>query len=159
MEEPISKSQKKRDAEALTKLGSELVELKVALLDMLPLPEALYKAILDAKQIKSFGAKKRQSLLIGKLMRAVDAELITEAYNNLVADNSAQTADFHALEIWRDRLMQADNMALTEFITEYQPRDIQFLRQLIKKAIEEKTRGKNIGASKALFRYLRSCVS
>lgn len=158
-DEPLSKSQKKREAEALTKFGAELVELKISVLETLPLPENLYKAIVDAKQIKSFGAKKRQIHLIGKLMRAADTEAIREAYENLLSESSAQTADFHALEQWRDRLMLGENSTLTEFIDLYHPKDIQFLRQLIKKAIDEHSRGKNLGAAKALFRYLRSCVS
>lgn len=159
MEEFVSKSQKKRDAEALTRLGSELTELKVSILETLPLAPSLLQAILDAKQIKSFGAKKRQVLLIGKLLRSADSEAILEAYNNLLSESSAQTADFHALEVWRDRLIQGDSAALTEFINQYQPDDIQFLRQLIKKAIDEQTHEKNRGAAKALFRYLRSCIS
>lgn len=159
MEESPSRSQKKRDAEALTKLGAELIALKLSQLETLPLTDPLYRAILDAKKIKSFGAKKRQILLIGKLMRSADHEAILEAWNLLQSESSAQTADFHALEIWRDRLIQGDNKALTEFVDQYQPEDIQFFRQLIKKAIDDQKKNKNSGAAKALFRYLRSCIS
>ena len=46
--------------------------------------------------------------------------------------------------------------ALTEFIDIYHPEDVQQLRQLIKKAVDDQQKEKNTGAAKALFRYLRS---
>ena len=158
MEEPISKSQKKRDAEALRKLGVKLIELSTAKLDTLPLTDQLRQAILDAKLIKSHGATRRQAQLIGKLMRNADSEAILNAYEALVAEDGAQTAAFHELEQWRERLINEGKEALTEFIDGYQPADVQQLRQLVKKAVDEQNAGKHLGASKALFRFLRSCL-
>ena len=66
MEEPISKSQKKRDADALQKIGVELVALSLEKLDTLPLPDNLRRAIIEAKSLKSHGAIRRQAQLIGK---------------------------------------------------------------------------------------------
>lgn len=157
-EEFISKSQKKREAKALQDLGVTLVSLSETTLNTLPLPEPLYKAILDAKQISSFGAKKRQALWIGKLLRAADSEAILQAYNHILQENSAQTADFHLAEQWRDTLI-TNPAALTEFIDNYQPEDIQHLRQLIKKAQQEQHKTQKTGAAKALFRYIRSCIA
>ncbi|MFC3908325.1 ribosome biogenesis factor YjgA [Legionella dresdenensis] len=158
MEEPISKSQKKREADALQKVGVELVELPMEKLDQLPLTDVLRQAIVQAKAIKSHGAKRRQAQLIGKLMRAADSEAILAGYQEMMAEHSAQNAVFHELEVWRERLIADGKDALTEFIEEFQPADVQQLRQLIKKAVDEKTIGKPIGASKALFRFLRSCL-
>ena len=75
----ISKSQKKRDADALKKVGVELVALSVDKLDLLPLSEPLRSAILEAKRLKSHGAVKRQAQLIGKLMRSADHDDILAA--------------------------------------------------------------------------------
>jgi ribosome-associated protein len=158
MEDIKSKSQKKREAEDLQKLGVNLLHLTLDKLDTLPLPERLKQAILEAKRIKSHGAIRRQTQLIGKLMRTSDFAAINEAYESIMAQDKAQTADFHVLEHWRDQLIQGGNDALTAFIAEYQPTDIQHLRQLIKKAVDEKKNEKNMGASKALFRYLRTCI-
>lgn len=158
MDEPISKSQKKRDAEALRKLGVELIDLPQGKLETLPLSEPLLRAILEAKRLKSHGAMRRQAQLIGKLMRSADGDAILEAYEGLLAEGSAQTAEFHALEQWRDRLIN-ERDALTEFINLYPDVDVQSLRQLLKKAVDEKKSGKPPGAGKALFRFLRSCVS
>jgi ribosome-associated protein len=159
MEEIKSKSQKKRDADALQKIGVELIALSEAKLDTLPLPENLRQAITQAKNIRSHGAIRRQAQLIGKLMRAADSEAIIEAYEKILAEGSAQTAAFHELEQWRNRLINEGKDALTAFIQLYQPKDLQVLRQLIKKASDEQQSGLHTGATKALFRYLRSCLS
>ncbi len=158
MDEPVSKSQKKRDADALQKVGVELVGLSLAKLNTLPLPDNLYKAIMDAKLIKSHGAKRRQAQLIGKLMRAADYEAILEAYEQILEEDSAVTAGFHEVELWRDKLINEGKDALTEFIDSYQPEDVQQLRQLIKKAVDDQLKEKNTGAAKALFRFLRSAI-
>lgn len=158
MDEPISKSQKKRDADALKKLGVKLTQLKLEKLNQLPLDESLYQAILQAKEMKSHGAIKRQTQLIGKLMRASDFEAIMEAYQGLAEEESAQTQTFHLVEVWRERLIAEGKEALTEFINQYPNVDNQQLRQLIKKAVDEKEKGKDLGAYKALFRFLRTII-
>lgn len=158
MDEQVSKSQKKREAEVLQKTALKFVELSIEKLDQLPLEDSLRKAIEDAKSIKSHGAKRRQAQLIGKLMRAADYESILTAYESMLEEDSAVTAHFHEVELWRNKLIQEGKEALTEFITLYQPGDIQHLRQLIKKAADDQVKAKNTGASKALFRYLRSLI-
>lgn len=158
MEEEVSKSQKKREAEALCKFGRELIDLPVSSLDQLPLSDILRRAIDEAKRIKSHGAIRRQTLLIGKLLRDSEHEEIVSALLSLQAEDKAQTAAFHAVEQWRTRLMDEGNTALTTFINQYQPDDVQALRQLIKKAIDEHKAQKSLGASKALFRLLRSYI-
>lgn len=158
MDEPKSKSQKKREADALQKVGVQLIALSLEKLDRLPLPDNLRQAIVDAKQLKSHGAIRRQAQLIGKLMRIEGSEEILASYEKLLAEASATTADFHQIETWRMRLINDGKDALTEFIATYQPADVQHLRQLIKKVINEQNKEQHTGASKALFRYLRSCL-
>lgn len=158
MDEPKSKSQKKRDADALQKVGVELIALSLEKLDTLQLPDNLRRAIIDAKSLRSHGAIRRQAQLIGKLMRSAESEDILARYAELLDEASAKTAEFHAMEEWRTRLISEGKDALTEFIATYQPEDIQQLRQLIKKAVDEKNKEQHLGASKALFRYLRSCL-
>lgn len=158
-EELISKTQRKREAEALKQLGLTLVSLSDQQLEKLPLTELLHKAILDARSIKSHGARRRQAQLIGKLMRSADYEAIEAACQALEEESAGLTAAFHELEQWRERLILEDNQALTEFVDLYHPEDVQQLRQLVKKAKDEKLKGKNTGAFKALFRFLRTCQS
>ncbi len=158
MDEPKSKSQKKRDADALQKIGVELVALSLDKLNTLPLPDNLKQAILDAKSLKSHGAVRRQAQLIGKLMRSADSEAVLAGYELMLAEGNAKTADFHQMERWRERLIKEGKHALTEFVSSYPQVDVTKLRQLIKKAVDEQKNDQNLGASKALFRYLRSCL-
>ncbi len=158
MDEPKSKSQKKRDADALQKIGVKLIGLSLEKLDSLPLSDNLRRAILDAKALKSHGAIRRQAQLIGKLMRGGDSEQIVGAYEQLLAEESTQTAAFHDVEHWRTRLLHDGKDALTDFINQYQPEDVQQLRQLIKKATDELSKERHTGAGKALFRYLRPYI-
>lgn len=158
MDEPKSKSQKKRDADALQKVGVELIALSLEKLDTLQLPDNLRRAILDAKSLKSHGAIRRQAQLIGKLMRTEDNENILAGYERLQADASATTALFHEAEEWRLRLIKEGKDALTEFISTHPQVEVQPLRQLIKKAVDEQKKEHPAGASKALFRYLRSFI-
>lgn len=159
MEEPKSKSQKKREADTLQKIGVELIELSLEKLNHLPLSEVLRRAIVEAKDLKSHGAIRRQAQLIGKLMRSCDSDAILQAYMDLQSEESAQTADFHRAEFWRDRLIHEGKIALTEFIATYHPAETQSLRQLITKAERDLQTNQNTGASKKLFRFIRACIS
>ena len=159
MNESKSKSQKKREAVGLRDIGAELVALSLDKLDKLPLPIRLRQAILEAKALKSYGAIRRQSLWIGKMMRVDGAEEIVAAYEQLLAEDSAQTAAFHDVEVWRTRLINEGKEALTLFVEACPAVDVQQLRQLIKKAADEQHRALHTGAGRALFRYLRSFIA
>jgi ribosome-associated protein len=158
MEEPKSKSQKKREADALQKLGVEFIGLSLEKLNALPLSDHLRQAILQAKSLKSHGAIRRQAQLIGKLMRSEDSDDILVGYEGMLAQASAKTAEFHDVEQWRERLIKEGKEALTGFISAYPQVEVQQLRQLIKKAVDEQQKGLHTGASKALFRFLRSFI-
>ena len=149
-----SKSQKKRDAEALQAIGKELVELSKERLNKMDLPEPLLVAVLEAQRINSHGAIRRQMQLIGKLMRDVDADPIVEHLAALRGESNAAKAVFHALENWRDRLL-ADDSAVTAWLAEYPHTDAQPLRQLIRNARKEALEHKPPKSSRALFRLLR----
>lgn len=155
MDELKSKTQQKREAEALRDIGVELIGLSLDKLDLLPLSDELKRAIIDAKSLRSHGAVRRQAQLIGKLMRSAEHDAIIAAYAELQAEDSAQTARFHEVEHWRERLIHDGKDALTALIQAYPDIDVQQLRHLIKKAVDEQSKEKHTGASKALFRYLR----
>jgi ribosomal 50S subunit-associated protein YjgA (DUF615 family) len=64
-----SKSQRKRDAQALQALRVQLIALSAAQLARLELPEVLHEAVLAAQRMHAHGARTRQMQSIGKLMR------------------------------------------------------------------------------------------
>ena len=74
-----SKSARKREYLALQKLGEELLTLREADLLAIELDKDLREAVLEARQIKSRGALRRQKQYIGKLMRRIDPEPLRTA--------------------------------------------------------------------------------
>ena len=75
-EERPSRSARKRNAEALQRLGERLLGLKPQQLRRFDLPPALLEAILETQKLRSRSAHARARQYIGKLMRAVDPEPI-----------------------------------------------------------------------------------
>ena len=70
------RSARKRATHELTRLGEELLTLRPVQLAALALPEQLEEAMAEARRLTSFGAKRRQMLFIGKLIRNLDEETI-----------------------------------------------------------------------------------
>ena len=87
---PPSKSARKREAHALQKLGEELVRMRVADLDRLPLPDNLREAIDEARRLTNRGALSRQRQYIGKLMREIDVTPVEAALAALTEERNAR---------------------------------------------------------------------
>ncbi|MGE4336318.1 MAG: ribosome biogenesis factor YjgA [Pigmentiphaga sp.] len=131
-----SKSQRKREMSALQELGEKLVALPASRLAQLPLAERLLDAIREAQRIKSHEARRRQLQYVGKLMRDVDAETIAAQLHEWDSGSRDQNDRFHALEQWRDRLLESDD-ALTVLLEHRPGIDIPHLRNLIRQARRE----------------------
>ncbi len=149
-----SKSERKRQATLLQKLGKRLTELKAEDLEQLALPEELLKAIADYQRFPSFEAKRRQLQFIGKLMRELDTDLVEEHLGRLDGTSAAARYEFHSLERWRERLLTEDD-ALTDFLDEHPHVDRQQLRLLIRRAREARDEQAQKTAARTLFRFLR----
>lgn len=74
-----SRTQKKKEAQALQRLGERLVALPSGKLSAMELPDELLTAIKFARKIKSRGARRRQIQYIGVIMRNIDAQPIQTA--------------------------------------------------------------------------------
>jgi ribosome-associated protein len=152
-----SKSMRKRDAAAAQDLGTRLIALRESELTALNLPETLYDAILLAKRISSRGGLARQRQYIGKLMREIDPAPI-EAALGVESRLTAMDAEKHKrVEAWRARLLTEGPAALDELIQWRPDADRKALQVLITKATSERIdRGSRDGASRELFRSIRS---
>ncbi|MFA5081033.1 MAG: ribosome biogenesis factor YjgA [Hydrogenophilaceae bacterium] len=150
----VSKSQRKRDVEALQAMGTELVKLSRDRIKKMDLPEDLRMAVLECQRITSHGALRRQMQFIGKLMRNVDPEPIAEQLAEVRGESDVAKARFHDLERWRTRLLE-DDAAVTEWLTRHPDGDAQQIRQLIRNARKEAELGKPPKSSRELFRVLR----
>ncbi len=152
--EYLSKTQRKKEMQALQDLGETLARLSVEQLARLDLPQGLNEALLDAKRIRQHEAHRRQLQYIGRLMRSQDATAIAARLADLQGESDASKAQFHALERWRSRLLE-DEASLAEWLDLHPGSDIQLLRQLIRNARREHAEGLPPKASRALFRLLR----
>ncbi|WP_392559223.1 ribosome biogenesis factor YjgA [Orbus mooreae] len=148
----VSKSEIKRDAEALKKLGVELVQLSKNELEKIPLDDALSRAIELAQKIKKEGYR-RQIQYIGKLLRSRDVEPITQALDKLKNRHNQQIALFHRIEKLRDDLISTGDAEA--ILTQYPLADRQQLRNLARLAKKEQEENKPNKSAKQIFQYLK----
>ncbi|GKX51965.1 ribosome biogenesis factor YjgA [Budvicia aquatica] len=150
----VSKSEIKRDAEALKDLGAELVDLGKNALDRIPLDEDLRAAVELAQRIKKEG-RRRQLQLIGKMLRSSDVEPIQTALDKLNNRHNQQISLFHKLENLRDRLLDGGDDAITTVLELYPHADRQQLRSLVRQAQKERSANKPPKTYRQIFHYLR----
>lgn len=131
-----TKTDLKREMEALQKLGAELLTLRADLFARLALPEKLQDALAEARRITNFEGKRRQMQFIGKLMRKLDdatVAAVQAALDEQHGGSAAEKLALHQAEHWRDRLI-ADDEALPPWLQQYPDTDRQQLRALIRQA-------------------------
>lgn len=152
--EKKSRSQIKREMQALQKIGEQLCILSDNQLKSIEMPEELRDAILFAKSLKKREARHRQMQYIGVLMRQIDPEPIQQALD-LIAQGCAMSKHrFHQIEKWRDRFIEDSNEFIENFFKQFPDADRQRLRQLARNARKEREKEKPPKSSRALFRYL-----
>ena len=134
--EAPSRTERKNASEDLQKVGEDLLTLRADLFAALPLPEKLRDAILDARRITNFEAKRRQKQFIGKLMHRLDLvalEAVNTALRLQYSQSAHETLTLHRAEKWRDALI-ADDDRLGEWLQAFPLTDAQQLRALIRQA-------------------------
>lgn len=152
----ISKSQLKREAHALTDLGSKLLALSVEQLAKFDLPDNLLEAFKVAKNIKKHGALKRQKLYIGKLLRAIDSKPIEAKFEMLLSPHKEDVKQFHDVENWRDNIID-DTKNINEFIAAYPSAQRQSLTKLQRDSVNENSQI-SARAKRKLFLYIKEFV-
>ncbi len=154
-EEIKSRSEIKREVQALQTLGASLCKLSKVQLDSMDLPDNLRSAIADYQRFTSRTAMKRQLQYIGKVMRHIDPEPIKQTRDRLLNQDCQLNAHFHRLEKWRDRLLNEGDEALTELINSTPDIDKQQLRQMIRNAQREASKNRPPKSARAIFQYLK----
>lgn len=148
-----NKTQIKREIKVLNRLGKELIEMPEGALNKVPLSDTMRTAINDGKRFQR-GALQRQLRRIAGLMQYEDVEGIQLELARQKQPSRQQTAEFHQLEQWRDRLIEGDDKLLTELINQYPVIDRQHIRQLVRNAMQEKNNNKAPKSARLLFKYL-----
>jgi ribosome-associated protein len=152
-----SKSEMKRQSDALQKMGQVLVEAPRDRVKKVPMPEDVLDAILECQNITNHEGRRRQMQFIGKKMRTLDAEevsVIQKAIDSWKGASKAETAAMHALERRREKLLTDDN-ALTALLSEAPHLDVQHLRTLIRNARKEQAENKPPKAYREIFQILK----
>ena len=159
MEEPQrpSKSQRKREMEALQKIGAQLVDLDAGRLARIELPERLLEAVLEAQRIRDFEGRRRQLQYIGKLMREVDPAPILARLEQWRGVAHRHTASQHLTERWRERLLAEDD-AFAMFAAAYPGSDLQPLRALVAGVKHDQAAGRPPKHYRDLFRAVRDII-
>jgi ribosome-associated protein len=157
--EKKSKSQSKREALALQKLGEQLVGLSQSEIDKIEMPKVLHEALCFAKTIKKHGALRRQMQYIGSLMRQIDPEPIQKAIVEISQRHFRRIRTLRQVELWRDNLMEGDSALFEEILDRFQIADRQRLSRLIRNARREKENNQTPKAYRSLLRYLRELIT
>jgi len=155
-----SRSQLKRESEALQEFAEQLAELGRDQLTKIGIPDELMTALRDVQRITANGGLRRQRQYLGKLMRALDEPTIARMKRGyLVATQQSrdEVKLLHSLERWRERLIE-DDAALGAWTTEFGIDGLQDLRNLIRQARREKAENKSPKAARELFQKLKNAV-
>ncbi|MCU6433733.1 DUF615 domain-containing protein [Undibacterium sp. Jales W-56] len=152
-----SKSQLKRESDALQKLGQELIDQPRDRVKRVPMPEDVRDAILECQTIKDHEGRRRQLQFVGKKMRTLDeaeVALIQKTIDSWKGKSKSDTAAMHALERKREKLL-TDDKALTELLEQNPELDVQHLRTLIRNARKEQAENKPPKAYREIFQILK----
>lgn len=150
-----SRTQIKKEMEALQGVGKVLCEMKKEQLAQVPISEELAEGIKTYHRITSREARRRQLQYIGKVMRSENVEEIQAVVDRFDSSSEIYAKRLHVLEAWRERLITEGNSALTEFVEKHPMVNVQNLRQLVRNAVKDRKNDKNTGAAKKLFRHLK----
>lgn len=151
----ISKSQRKRDANELLELAKKLIAMPESRLRRMPIDDDLREEIEFARSIRAHGARKRQLMTVGKMLRMRDTDELIDPVNDVDQKNRQANLRFHHIEAWRDRLIEGNDQELSELLEQIPAINAQTLRQLIRNAKKEAKLGKPPSASRKLFKQLR----
>ena len=137
-----SRTDMKRESDALQKLGEDLLNLRSDLLARLQLSDKLLDALTEARRITNFEGKRRQMQYIGKIMRKLEEPLVAAIHAAMEEQRSGSPTEKLTVlqaEQWRERLM-ADDGALAEWLDSFPETDSQQIRALIRQDQDEAER-------------------
>ena len=150
-----NKSAQKREQAQIKALVTTLLDCPEAEWQAMGLGEAVQKELRLARGMKASGARNRQIKFIVRLLKEDGLEAARQWVEQRDLREAEARRRFHALEAWRDRLVEAGDQALGDYLQDHPHTDRQQLRQLVRLARKERDTGKPAGAGKKLFRFLR----
>ncbi|MCP3687170.1 MAG: DUF615 domain-containing protein [Gammaproteobacteria bacterium] len=154
--ECVSKSQLKRESQAVHKLGKRLTELSTDQLATIPLDEPVLEAIALAHKIQNKrSALKRHFLFLAKLLRARDTETILAAVESFDISSHIQIQRHHQAERWRDEILQHGFDAIELFVVDQPNADRQTLRQLWRNYTHAKNDSRKLQQARQIYKNIK----
>ncbi|MGM0952062.1 MAG: ribosome biogenesis factor YjgA [Pseudomonadota bacterium] len=154
-----SKSQIKREMQALQEVGKRMLNLSDEQLDSLPISDTLRAAIVESRRIPKHEARRRHLHYIGKVLRSEeDPDAIERGLDAFISGSEEHTRRHHLAERWRDRMINEGDAVVAEFIDYCPAAEVQHLRNLVRNARKEVEKQKNTGQGRKLFRALREWI-
>jgi ribosome-associated protein len=114
-----SKTQKKKEAEELQRLGLKLNKLSAQQLENIEIPKNLKIALIEGKSITSNIAGRRHRQFIGALMRNVDPESIRLALLQAENENLVESEAEKESRVWIDKLLTGDLATMEALLCEF----------------------------------------
>ncbi|TVP57389.1 MAG: DUF615 domain-containing protein [Halomonadaceae bacterium] len=158
-DEGPSKTQLKREMQALQETGERLANLKPEQRAQLPISDSLAAALEEHGRLRHREARRRHLQYIGKLIREEDTERLQRQLDGFASGSSEDNRRQQLGERWRDQLLADDsNQALTAFTGDFPDSDVQHLRNLLRNVRRAQDSDKYPGANRKLYRYLREQI-
>ena len=157
-----SRKQQRRDALDVLALAQVLGDMSATQLEKLPVPEHVLPYFAELRRITAHGARKRQHAYIAKQLRKEEDETLDAIRDAMDAGGESarqETALLHRAEHWRERLLEEGDTALAELLDAHPNADRQQLRQLVRNALDERSRNKPPRAFRELFRVVRDAIA
>ncbi|MEM9533448.1 MAG: ribosome biogenesis factor YjgA [Pseudomonadota bacterium] len=151
----LSKSERKRQAQALFELGQRLVDLSDQELSRVPLDDDLRDLLVRSRSVTSHVARKRQLGFVAKQLRQIDPEAIYAALEAIDEPANQDRERLHRLEAWREHLIAGGRAALNALSAQVPGLDRPKLAALARRAATERTRGEPPRAARELFQLLK----
>lgn len=150
-----SRSQIRRDFLDVKELGKRLCELSETQLRRIPLSEKTLAALLASKPMKRAALQRQYKYITALLTDHDDADAVREALDRALRPRAEEVAAMHAVELWRDRLLDGETAALEAFVERHPQCDRERLERLVHDAIRERELDRPPKSARMLFRYLR----
>lgn len=151
--ELASKSAGKREAKALTELAVQIASLPDADFNRMELPDDLRAAMNDYRRFRAHGARKRQALYMGKLMRRIDTDELAQTLARIQGEDNVGKYRHAQAERWRDALL-ADPAKLTDYLDAHPGADRQAVRQAVAAVAKSKDDATRKSRARKLYRLL-----
>jgi ribosome-associated protein len=151
----LAQRAKRRQGDHSSQLARTLMNLRPATLARLAIDDDLRTAIERARAVTSPIARRRAERALAGDLRGFDLDEIEAALGAAEHHDNAEARRFHAVEQWRDKLVEGGMAAAADFPGEIDAE----LPRLVDAAQRERTTGKPPGAGRALFRHLADLLA